>query len=148
MNIYAEFHARVAALLGRFVEAGRLPEGLDLGRFVVEPPRDPGHGDLAVNAAMVYAKEAKAGFGNPRQLATELAAALGEDADIAQAEVAGPGFLNIRLKPAVFGAILKSATIMFGEMLEPGGFDRAAAAAAQCDLMLAIGSTLILDPAA
>ena len=109
MNIYAEFHARVAALLGRFVEAGRLPEGLDLGRFVVEPPRDPGHGDLAVNAAMVYAKEAKAGFGNPRQLATELAAALGEDADIAQAEVAGPGFLNIRLKPAVFGAILNSA---------------------------------------
>ncbi|QXX74019.1 arginine--tRNA ligase [Methylovirgula sp. HY1] len=109
MNIYAEFHARVAALLGCFVEAGRLPEGLDLGRFVVEPPRDPGHGDLAVNAAMVYAKEAKAGFGNPRQLATELAAALGEDADIAQAEVAGPGFLNIRLKPAVFGAILNSA---------------------------------------
>ncbi|MHB8884363.1 MAG: arginine--tRNA ligase [Methylovirgula sp.] len=109
MNIYAEFHARVAALLSRFVDAGRLPEGLDLGRFVVEPPRDPGHGDLAVNAAMVYAKEAKAGFGNPRQLATELAAALGEDADVAQAEVAGPGFLNIRLKPAVFGEILKSA---------------------------------------
>ena len=109
MNIYAEFHARVATLLGRFVEAGRLPEGLDFGRFVVEPPRDTAHGDLAVNAAMVYAKEAKTGFGNPRQLATELAAALGEDAEVAQAEVAGPGFLNIRLKPAVFGVILKSA---------------------------------------
>jgi NAD-dependent deacetylase len=46
------------------------------------------------------------------------------------------------------GAILKSATIMFGEMLEPGVFDRAAAAAATCDLMLAIGSTLIVEPAA
>ncbi len=109
MNIYAEFHARVARLLRRFVEAGRLPEGLDLGRFVVEPPRDLAHGDLAVNAAMVYAKEAKASFGNPRQLATELAALLVEDQDVAQAEVAGPGFLNIRLKPTVFAEILKAA---------------------------------------
>ncbi len=109
MNIYAEFQARVAALLRRMIEAGRLPEDLDLGRFVVEPPRDPTHGDLAVNAAMVYAKEAKASFANPRQLATELAAALAEDADVDQAEVAGPGFLNIRLKPSVFGDILNAA---------------------------------------
>ncbi|HEY1735415.1 MAG TPA: arginine--tRNA ligase [Methylovirgula sp.] len=109
MNIYAEFHARVAALLRRMIEAGRLPEDLDLGRFVVEPPRDPAHGDLAVNAAMVYAKEAKASFANPRQLATELAASLAEDADVDQAEVAGPGFLNIRLKPSVFADILKAA---------------------------------------
>ncbi len=109
MNIYAEFHARVAALLRRFMDAGRLPADLDLGRFVVEPPRDPAHGDLAVNAAMVYAKEAKAAFGNPRQLATELAAALVEYGDVAQAEVAGPGFLNIRLKALVFGEILKAA---------------------------------------
>ena len=109
MNIYAEFHARVATLLRRFVDAGRLPIGLDLDRFVVEPPRDLAHGDLAVNAAMVYAKEAKAFFGNPRQLATELAALLVEDEDVAQAEVAGPGFLNIRLRPAVFAEILKAA---------------------------------------
>ncbi|MGA3303104.1 MAG: arginine--tRNA ligase [Methylovirgula sp.] len=109
MNIYAEFQARVAALLRRMIEAGRLPEDLDLGRFVVEPPRDPTHGDLAVNAAMVYAKEAKASFANPRQLATELAASLAEDADVDQAEVAGPGFLNIRLKPSVFADILKAA---------------------------------------
>ncbi len=53
-----------------------MPEDLDLGRFVVKPPRDPTHGVLAVNAAMVYAKEAKASFANPRQLATELAARL------------------------------------------------------------------------
>ncbi len=109
MNIYAEFHARVAAILARIVASGRLPGDLDLARFVVEPPRDPVHGDLAVNAAMVYAKEAGVGFANPRQLATELAAALAEDEDVATAEVAGPGFLNLRLKPAVFAAVLRAA---------------------------------------
>ena len=109
MNIYAEFHARVAALLKRIIASGRLPADLDLARFVVEPPRDAAHGDLAVNAAMVYAKEAKASFANPRQLATELAAALAENDDVAEAEVAGPGFLNIRLRPAVFAKILRDA---------------------------------------
>ncbi|HTJ02824.1 MAG TPA: arginine--tRNA ligase, partial [Methylovirgula sp.] len=108
MNIYAEFQDRVAALLRRFIAAGRLPEDLDLSRFVVEPPRDPSHGDLAVNAAMVYAKEAKAAFGNPRQFATELAVALAEEPDVDQAEVAGPGFLNVRLKPTVFAEIVKA----------------------------------------
>ncbi|MGH6817864.1 MAG: arginine--tRNA ligase, partial [Methylovirgula sp.] len=83
MNIYADFHVRVAAILAEIMASGRLPADLDLARFVVEPPRDPAHGDLAVNAAMVYAKEAKASFANPRQLATELAAALAEDADVA-----------------------------------------------------------------
>ncbi|HLH11869.1 MAG TPA: arginine--tRNA ligase [Methylovirgula sp.] len=111
MNIYSEFHARIAAILKTIAASGRLPADLDLARFVVEPPRDPSHGDLAVNAAMVYAKEAKAHFANPRQLATELAAALAEDEDVAQAEVAGPGFLNIRLKPPVFGKILRAALI-------------------------------------
>ncbi len=109
MNIYADFHARIATILKRIMASGRLPADLDLARFVVEPPRDQAHGDLAVNAAMVYAKEAKAAFASPRQLATELAAALAEDADVAQAEVAGPGFLNIRLKPAVFARILRAA---------------------------------------
>jgi arginyl-tRNA synthetase len=109
MNIYADFHARVAAILRRITASGRVPPGLDFARFVVEPPRDSAHGDLAVNAAMVYAKEAKANFANPRQLATELAVALAEDEDVAQAEVAGPGFLNIRLKPAVLARILRAA---------------------------------------
>ena len=109
MNIYAEFHDRVAAILRRIVASGRLPKDLDLTRFVVEPPRDPGHGDLAVNAAMVYAKEAKQSFAGPRQLATELAVALADDEDVAQAEVAGPGFLNIRLGPGAFARILRRA---------------------------------------
>jgi arginyl-tRNA synthetase len=66
MNIFALFHDRVAAILADIVAQGRLPADLDLARFVVEPPREAAHGDLAVNAAMVYAKEAKAaGFQRP-----------------------------------------------------------------------------------
>ena len=108
MNMFAVFHDRVAAVLSRIVTEGRLPADLDLGRFVVEPPRDLSHGDLAINAAMVYAKETKAAFANPRQLATEIAAALAEDPDVAQAEVAGPGFINVKLKPAVYAAMLRA----------------------------------------
>ena len=60
MNIFSEFEARVGKILAAMVAEGRLPAMLDLGRFTVEPPRDPSHGDLATNAAMVYAKDAKA----------------------------------------------------------------------------------------
>jgi arginyl-tRNA synthetase len=109
MNLYAEFHQRIVLILQEIAKTGRLPGDLDFARFVVEPPRDPSHGDLACNAAMVYAREAKASFGNPRQFASELAFALSEDADVAEAEVAGPGFINIRLRPEVFGRILRAA---------------------------------------
>jgi arginyl-tRNA synthetase len=111
MNLFAIFQERVAAILSGIVADGRLPHDLDLGRFVVEPPRDPAHGDLAVNAAMVYAKEAKASFANPRQLAIEIAAILASDAGVDQAEVAGPGFINVRLKPDVFALMLRAAII-------------------------------------
>src|SRR5579863_5937686 len=109
MNIFADFEARVASALTARIAAGALPQGLDLGRFVVEPPRDPAHGDLATNAAMVYAKEAKASGSNARALAEALAESLRKGEDVAAVEVAGPGFLNIRLKPAVFEAILREA---------------------------------------
>jgi arginyl-tRNA synthetase len=108
MNIYAEFHARIAALLEKLAAQGRLPTGLDMARFVVEPPREASLGDLACNAAMVFAREVKAFFPNPRQLAAELAAALAEMPEVDQAEVAGPGFLNIRLRTAVYADILRT----------------------------------------
>src|SRR5450631_1625671 len=109
MNIFADFHDLIATVLGRIATTGRLPKPLDLQRFIVEPPRDPGHGDLATNAAMVYAKEARAFFANPRQLAVEIAAALADDPNVAEAEVAGPGFINIRVKPRVFAGVLRAA---------------------------------------
>ena len=101
MNIFTEFHGLIVSILDKIAAGGRLPGDLDFGRFIVEPPRDPAHGDLAANAAMVYAKEARASFANPRQLAVEIAAALADDPRVAAAEVAGPGFINIRVKPEV-----------------------------------------------
>ena len=109
MNLFAEFQTRVATILREIAASGRLPGDLDLGRFVVEPTKDAAHGDLATNAAMVYAKEAKASFPNPRQLATEIAYALAQDADVENAEVAGPGFINIRLKPDVFSRVMRAS---------------------------------------
>jgi arginyl-tRNA synthetase len=109
MSIFAEFHGHIAKILSRIVASGRLPDDLDLSRFVVEPPRDPSHGDLASNAAMVFAKEAKPAFANPRALAVEIAAALAANEEVDTAEVAGPGFINIRLVPTVFARVLRAA---------------------------------------
>jgi arginyl-tRNA synthetase len=107
MNIFAEFHERIGRHVDAIAASGRLPAGLDKSRFVVEPPRDASHGDLASNVAMVLAKDGKPDFANPRQLASEIAGLLAEDPDVAEAEVAGPGFLNIRLKPHVFVRVLR-----------------------------------------
>ena len=120
MNIFAIFHDRVATILSGIVADGRLPVDLDLTRFVVEPPRDLSHGDLAVNAAMVYAKEAKASFANPRQLAVEIAAALADDKAVDQAEVAGAGFINVRLNADAYALLLRAA------LIDPAGFARGA----------------------
>jgi arginyl-tRNA synthetase len=109
MNLYTEFHEQIASILRRIVASGRLPENLDLQRFVVEPPRDPAHGDLSTNAAMVYAREARPHIANPRQLAVEIAAALADNPDVAEAAVAGPGFINIRVRPTVFARVLRAA---------------------------------------
>jgi arginyl-tRNA synthetase len=108
MNIFVDFQQRIAALLAGVVKAGNLPADLDLTRFVVEPPRDASHGDLSTNAAMIYAREAKAAGSNARTLAVEIAAGLAEFADVAEAEVAGPGFINIRLKAEVYNDVLKA----------------------------------------
>ena len=108
MDLFAEFHGRIARILERFVEAGRLP-AVEVSRFVVEPPRDASHGDLSSNVAMVFAKEAKVGFSNPRQFATEIAFALAQEPGIQNAEVAGSGFLNMRLDPALFADVLRAS---------------------------------------
>uniref|UniRef100_UPI003FA58F28 arginine--tRNA ligase n=1 Tax=Bosea sp. (in: a-proteobacteria) TaxID=1871050 RepID=UPI003FA58F28 len=108
MNIFETFSARLATILTGMAESGRLPAGLSLARVVVEPTKDPAHGDLASNAAMVLAKEAGMA---PRALAEMLCAEIAADADVLKAEIAGPGFINITLQPAVFTAVLKSAVL-------------------------------------
>lgn len=109
MNIFANFNARIV----RAVEALDLKDkdggALDLSRIAVEPPRDASHGDLATNAAMVLAKPTGQ---NPRALAEQLTAALRSDADIASADVAGPGFVNLRLKDGFWQAHL---AVLLGE---------------------------------
>jgi len=103
MNLFAHFHDVVAAEVLALAKSGALPEGLDLSRIAVEPPRDPAHGDLSTNAAMVLAKPAGK---NPRELAQKLAERLLQHADIVSADVAGPGFLNLKLVDAFWCARL------------------------------------------
>ncbi|NCU20593.1 arginine--tRNA ligase, partial [Candidatus Falkowbacteria bacterium] len=106
MNLFADIRARVIDALGAMVAAGDLPTGLDMSAVAVEPPRDPAHGDMATNAAMVLAKPAGLA---PRAIAEALAARLGADPRISLAEVAGPGFLNLRLAPAVWQGVIRAA---------------------------------------
>lgn len=106
MNIFADIRTRVLGALTDMTAAGQLPAGLALAAVAVEPPRDAAHGDMATNAAMVLAKPAGM---KPREIAEALAARLTEDPRIESAEVAGPGFLNLRLVPGVWTEILRAA---------------------------------------
>ena len=106
MNLFAEFRALVLAELAGMAAEGLLPAGLDMGNVSVEPPRDPGHGDMMTNAAMVLAKPAGV---PPRGLAEGLAARLLRDARIDAADVAGPGFLNLKLAAPVWQNVVKTA---------------------------------------
>jgi arginyl-tRNA synthetase len=94
MTLYTRFAAHVAAALDALEAAGTIPAGLDRAAVTVEPPRDPSHGDLATNAAMVLAK--KAGV-RPRDLAEAVAGELGRLDEVAAVAVAGPGFINLTL---------------------------------------------------
>ncbi|MBY6153076.1 arginine--tRNA ligase [Vannielia litorea] len=105
MNLFADIRALVVTELEAMMAQGALPEGLALDNVTVEPPRDAAHGDMATNAAMVLAKPAKA---NPREIAGQLADRLAKDARIERAEVAGPGFINLALVPAVWGGVVKA----------------------------------------
>ena len=106
MNLFADIRSSVVEALDRLVAEGRLPGGLDYGNVTVEPPRDPAHGDMATNAAMVLAKPAGL---KPRDIAEALAGVLAEDDRIAEAQVAGPGFLNLRLAPEAWSAVVAAA---------------------------------------
>ena len=105
MNLFTDLRGVVVEALDQMAAAGELPAGLDTANVTVEPPRDPAHGDMATNAAMVLAKPAGM---KPREIADRLAARL-TDPRISAAEVAGPGFLNLRLSPVVWQGVIRSA---------------------------------------
>jgi arginyl-tRNA synthetase len=100
-NIFADMLDRV-----RGATAGVLSADVDQSRVTVEPPRDPAHGDIATNAAMVLAKDAGK---KPRELAEAIAEKLRADAEVEKVDVAGPGFINIKLKPVAWIAALRGA---------------------------------------
>ncbi len=103
MNLFDQIRSTVIDALGAMERDGLLPAGLDTAAVSVEPPRDAAHGDMATNAAMVLAKPAGR---KPREIAEALAARLAADPRIAVAEVAGPGFLNLRLADAVWQGLV------------------------------------------
>jgi arginyl-tRNA synthetase len=105
LHLFADVQARVRAICAALAIDGNWPAGVDFSRVVVEPPRDPGHGDMATNAAMVLAKDAKL---KPRDLADAIATRLRADALIEKVDVAGPGFINLTLKPQAWADALRT----------------------------------------
>ena len=107
MNLFDDIRSAVLTSLEAMQTQGVLPADLDFANVAVEPPRDAAHGDMATNAAMVLAKPAKM---KPRDIADALATHLTSDPRIEAVDVAGPGFLNMRLSSAlwqgVIGAVL------------------------------------------
>jgi len=106
MNLFNDIRALVLDCLQEMTAQGALPEGLDLAAVTVEPPRDAAHGDMATNAAMVLARPAAM---KPREIAEALAGRLRADPRIDLADVAGPGFLNLRLSADVWQSVLGAA---------------------------------------
>jgi len=94
LSLYARYFALLDGILDDLVGEGALPANLNRRSVAVEPPRDASHGDLATNAAMVLAKGAGT---NPRALAGLIAPKLEALPGVTQVEVAGPGFINLRL---------------------------------------------------
>ena len=104
-HLFADVLARVHAVCGALATEGRWSAGIDLSRVVVEPPRDPAHGDVATNAAMVLTRQAKT---KPRDLAEQIAARLRADDLIASVDIAGPGFINLTLKASAWSEALRT----------------------------------------
>ncbi len=103
MNLFADIKTLVTDSLHSMQATGALPADLDFSNVTVEPPRDAMHGDMATNAAMVLAKPARK---KPREIAQTLAEILVADPHVISADVAGPGFLNLRIDPANWRAVV------------------------------------------
>ncbi len=108
MNLFDHFKAKVLAIVAELSARGALPPAPDVSAVAVEPPRDPAHGDLATNAALVLAPQAKA---KPRDIAGLIAERLADDDAVTAADVAGPGFVNLRLSDAFWRARLADVLV-------------------------------------
>lgn len=107
MNLFQAFAADVDVALAALPEIAALP-ATSRARVTVEPPRDPSHGDLSTNAAMVLAKEAKT---NPRALAERIVAELAKTGHYPRLEIAGPGFINAALPPKAFEDVVRAVSV-------------------------------------
>ncbi|WP_321325080.1 arginine--tRNA ligase [uncultured Parasphingorhabdus sp.] len=105
MMLFHIFQKHIDAILDELTEAEILPSGVDRGNVTLEPPRDPSHGDLSTNAAMVLSKAAGM---KPRDLAGKIAEKLDALDDVQSVDIAGPGFINMRV----------AAPVLLGELLE------------------------------
>lgn len=103
--LFQIFQKHIDAILDELTGAGTLPAGIDRSNVTLEPPRDPSHGDLSTNAAMVLSKAAGM---KPRDLAEKITEKLGTLDDVQSVEIAGPGFINLRV----------AAPVLLGELLE------------------------------
>ena len=115
MNLFAEIESVLRDALSQLQGQGKLATDLDMSRVAVEPPRDAAHGDMATNAAMVLAKPAGM---NPRALAELLVEALVKSDKIEAADIAGPGFVNLRLAPEMWLSLVPhilNAGIHYGD---------------------------------
>jgi arginyl-tRNA synthetase len=97
MNVFKTYRVIIGQIVGDMTAAGDLPPGLAVDRISVEPPRDASHGDISTNVAMVLSKPAGK---KPRDLAEMIAAKLSDAAGVETVEIAGPGFVNLRLETA------------------------------------------------
>jgi arginyl-tRNA synthetase len=105
LSLYAQYAALLDGVLDDLVADGSLPADIDRRNVTVEPPRDPAHGDLATNAAMVLAKGAGT---NPRALAEAIKPKLAALPPVTAVEIAGPGFINLRLNADAWRDELKT----------------------------------------
>jgi arginyl-tRNA synthetase len=121
MNIFAVFTQHVRAAVSALASDGIVLPEASLDRIVVEAPRDPTHGDLATNAAMVLSKDAGL---KPRDLAEKIAARLSALADVVRVDIAGPGFINLKVAASIWPKVLKAAVAegeAFGRAAMGGG---------------------------
>ncbi|MEH6701023.1 MAG: arginine--tRNA ligase [Parasphingorhabdus sp.] len=107
--LFQIFQKHVDAILDELTEAGVLPAGMDRSNVTLEPPRDPSHGDLSTNAAMVLSKAAGM---KPRDLAEKITEKLGTLDDVQSVDIAGPGFINLRVaEPVLLRELLEIAEL-------------------------------------